>query len=679
MGVNSITVTYRVNNGPPVQQLLNSTLGPNLSWNFTFNVNANLSACTTHTMKVWVTCTGDLNQSNDTLVWTVQNDCPVIPGTITGTSTVCSGSNSGTLNLTGWSNGTINNWEYSTNGGASWTGTGQNTTSYTYSNLSVPTIYRVVFEGGLCADATSQFTAIAVQSPPLPGTINGSDSVCAENASGTLTLTGTASPVNGWQYSTNGGVSWTPVTNTTTTYSYSSLSQTTLYRAQINGGACPSVWSDTAEIFVRPASVAGVLSSNQSLCQGESFLVSLAGYAGTIQSWESSVNGVTWTSISNTSATYLAAPATSRYYRVIVKKGNCLADTSNTVLLSVFSISPGTLSGPDSLCADNASGSFTLNGASHPVTSWQASTDEGQNWINISNTTGTLIFSDLTQTVWYRVFLTDGVCSVYSDTAILFVQASSNAGVISGQDTLCAGDALMLNLNGYTGTTFSWQASDNGTSWTSAGTSIPSYNQPNILTGRSFRVIVDNGICPQDTSAVIKIVVNPLPSVNAGTDTSIIEGDSVILNGTGGFAGVWVPGGSLSDSLLSNPIATPLETTVYSYVVISDDGCINSDQVEVEVIPYQDSTLFDIKNVISANNDGYNDDWIIEGVESFPQTFVVVYNTYGKEMYSSADYMNDWKGTYKGGRLPNGTYYYVVKQGGTGEEYKGTLTILGND
>jgi hypothetical protein len=41
--------------------------------------------------------------------------------------------------------------------------------------------------------------------------------------------------------------------------------------------------------------------------------------------------------------------------------------------------------------------------------------------------------------------------------------------------------------------------------------------------------------------------------------------------------------------------------------------------------------------------------------------------------------MNDWKGTYKGSRLPNGTYYYVVKQGGTGEEYKGTLTILGND
>ena len=99
----------------------------------------------------------------------------------------------------------------------------------------------------------------------------------------------------------------------------------------------------------------------------------------------------------------------------------------------------------------------------------------------------------------------------------------------------------------------------------------------------------------------------------------------------------------------------------------------------VQVDPAIDSTAFDIKNVITANNDGFNDAWIIEGILSYPQTFVVIYNVYGKELYSSNDYMNDWEGTYEGSRLPNGTYYYTVIPGGTEQEFKGTLTILGDE
>ena len=47
--------------------------------------------------------------------------------------------------------------------------------------------------------------------------------------------------------------------------------------------------------------------------------------------------------------------------------------------------------------------------------------------------------------------------------------------------------------------------------------------------------------------------------------------------------------------------------------------------------------------------------------------------------HENKDYSNDWEGTYKDKRLPNGTYYYVVKQGVVETVYKGTLSILGNE
>ena len=680
MPSNTINVTYTVDNGPLTQQLLNSNLLPGASWSFTFNVNANLSACGAHVMKVWVTRAGDPNHLNDTLQWLVQNDCPVVPGTISGAGTVCSGTNSGTLNLTGWMYGTITDWEYSTDNGANWTGTGVNTISYPYLNIPVETIYQVVIDGGLCVDDTSQFATMAVQPVPPAGSLNGSDSLCLENASGTLTLTGTSSPVSFWEYSTDNGTTWTSFTNPAYTYNYNLLTQTTIYRVETNDGVCPAAYSDTAEIYIRPSSNGGFLASDQDLCSGESFLLQVTGFSGAIQQWQSSPDSVTWTPTGTTAPTYMASNLTdTMYYRVIVRNGLCFPDTSNTVMLAVSEITRGTITGPDSLCISSASGAFVLNGASNPVAYWQYSTNNGTTWTTNTNTTTTETFTGLTQSVWYRAFTDDGVCSGYSDTAMLYIEMVSVPGLLTDTDTLCAGDSVVLNLSGYTGTILDWESSFDEVTWTPVGNTLPDYTETNMQDSTYYRVIVQNGICPQDTSNIVPVVVNAIPNAFAGFDTTIIYGNSTLLNGLGGIAGVWMPGASLSDSLITNPIAAPQVTTTYTYIVISLEGCYNSDQVVITVVPYIDSTVFDIKNVITTNGDGYNDTWIIEGLYLNPQTFVAVFNAYGKELYSNSDYQNDWAGTYKGSELPNGTYYYIVRPGGTEDEFKGTLTILGNE
>ena len=84
----------------------------------------------------------------------------------------------------------------------------------------------------------------------LISTISGANPVCAANSSGTLTLNGNSGGVIQWESSTDNGNNWNPITNTTTTEAYTNLTQTTWYRALIDGGACPDVYSDTAFIFV---------------------------------------------------------------------------------------------------------------------------------------------------------------------------------------------------------------------------------------------------------------------------------------------------------------------------------------------------------------------------------------------------------------------------------------------
>ncbi|RYD93554.1 MAG: hypothetical protein EOP54_18985, partial [Sphingobacteriales bacterium] len=78
MPSNTIQVNYTINGGATVSQMLSSNLTAGASWNFTFSVKANLSAYGTYAIKVWVVRAGDTNSLNNTLEWTVQNDCIVM-------------------------------------------------------------------------------------------------------------------------------------------------------------------------------------------------------------------------------------------------------------------------------------------------------------------------------------------------------------------------------------------------------------------------------------------------------------------------------------------------------------------------------------------------------------------------------------------------------------------------
>jgi len=676
----SYTLSYTINGTGLVQENPGAPINPNATSNFTFSQTADLSTCGSYDIQVWIDHPSDANQSNDTITWTIQNDCTVIPGNVVGNMLVCEGS-SDTLVLDNWTYGSIIDWEYSTDNGATWNGLGVTDTFYIFNNILVETEYQVLIDGGFCPNDVSASATVSVQANPVPGVLDDSDSLCITNASGSIDVVGNTSGVLDWEFSTDDGATWSSIGNTTTTENFVNLIETTWYRALIDGGVCPDVYTDTAIIYIEQATNPGNLETDTLICEGQSVNLELMNYVGDILNWESSIDASTWNNINVTVPLYntgsLNVPT---YYRVINQNGICPVDTSNTVYVDVQEeVVPGTIDGAISTCAANATGVLELLGSSSTVLQWERSINAGVTWTPIANTTTTEAFNNLSQTTWYRVLVDGGVCTdSYSDTAIIAVDPLSDGGILSPDTTVCEGDAIDITVTNFVGDVQYWlESTDGGTTWTTINETTPTITTNNINTPTMYQVVIQSGICQPDSSNIITINVLPLPNVDAGADVTIMEGDTISLSGTGGVAGIWIPGNVVSDSTIQTPDAYPTSTTVFTYIVIGANGCLNSDDVTVTVEPPYPP--FSVKNMITSNNDGYNDTWIIEGIEAFPSTFVAVYNIYGKELYTNENYQNDWDGTVNGNMLPNGTYMYIVIPGGTDNKLKGNLTIMGNE
>ncbi len=69
----------------------------------------------------------------------------------------------------------------------------------------------------------------------------------------------------------------------------------------------------------------------------------------------------------------------------------------------------------------------------------------------------------------------------------------------------------------------------------------------------------------------------------------------------------------------------------------------------------------EIPEIITPNNDGYNDEWRIKNIDLFPNAEVLVYTRWGKLVFKSRNLSADpWKGTFKGKLLPTDSYHYIL-------------------
>ncbi len=618
------------------------------------------------------------------LVISLTTKAQSVGGTTTGAATYCSTTNSGFVSVTGYV-GTIQFWQSSTDGGITWASNTNTTPNQTYFNLAQTTCYRTIVQNGAFPPDTSSIVCITIYLPSVGGTISGGGTFCATSGAGSLTLSGYTGNILYWMYSTNGGSTWTSIANTSPTETYSGVTQNTIYAAVVqNGASCPTDTSSFANFIVYPATVAGNIIGPTSVCAtGNSGILNLTGSTGTVSGWEISTDGgATWNSIGNTTTSeFFSGLTTTTWYHVIVQNGTCAPATTSSFIVTVSPATvPGTLSGGGTFCGTPATGTINLSGNVGGVNEWISSTDGGLTWTSISNTTTSQTYTSLTTTTWYAAIVQSGLCQIDTSTIeIVYVAPQTIAGTISPSTTVCyLTNNDSITLSGNVGNVLYWLSStDGGLTWNTIANTSTTLTYSGLTQNTMYMATLQSGVCNIDSTNTILITILPQNVISAGNDTTITQGQSFTLNGTGtGVFILWTPASTLSNPNILNPIASPVTTTIYTLSITDINGCIATDNVVVTVNQLVYNGM--ISNLFTPNGDGINDTWYLQDILNFPDNEVMIYNIYGNMVYNKKGYTNDWKGTYNGSDLPDGTYFYVVKFDSFDKIIKGSVDILRN-
>lgn len=164
-------------------------------------------------------------------------------------------------------------------------------------------------------------------------------------------------------------------------------------------------------------------------------------------------------------------------------------------------------------------------------------------------------------------------------TAVVLVRDSIFSQ--AGRDTLiCFGDTIRLNGFGFGG------AGPYDYGWTPTGTGYfddPAKPDPRISPQQTttYTLVIGTNECfsPGDQ---ITVSVENIPTVEAGNNLAICQGDTIRLIGqasgsplpaAAAYTYRWSPALGLNDPFIKNPIAYPQTTTQYTLTAISNQGC----------------------------------------------------------------------------------------------------------
>jgi gliding motility-associated-like protein len=442
-------------------------------------------------------------------------------GTLSPSSqSVCSGINSGNITLSGQT-GNISSWESSINGGVSWLPIANITTIQPFLNLTQETWYRAILTD--CNSDTSSIAIVLVDTNPIGGTLSSDTTVCSGMNSGTINLSGETGTIVDWESSTNGGVSWSLLGNTTTSFNYNNITATTMIRVIVGSGSCAQVFSDTVTITVDDVPNAGTITAPLNVCvSGNNDSLVTTGVVGSIFDWEFSINGgISWNSTGNTTSTnaFNNLPQTT-LYQVIASNGVCPNDTSQFLITVDSATNVGTLFMDDTVCY-LSSGLIYLNGYQGSIVDWEESTDNGLNWNSLGIFTDTLNYANISNQIIYKAIVKSGVCpSDTSNTATLNIYPF-NYGA-SNDTTIDLGTSATISA--YGGLIYSW----------SPITSLSTPSNATTVATPSTNTIYTVSIIDTFGCVYVEYV-----TVNVTVSTSdIVIADLITANGDG-FNDIW--------------------------------------------------------------------------------------------------------------------------------------------
>lgn len=384
--------------------------------------------------------------------------------------------------------GTNNNWRYTYN----WDQTLYDATPYVgpknvdgsdtgvfheQSNYPIATGMWYVWSDTLVNKSTGCFykpekvDSFRVDPPTVAGSVLGSTTVCEDDNSGYLTLSGYTGHILYWQASYDEGFTWDTAklagnSPENKPISFSSLKDTlfynnktfkTRYRAIVKSGACDTAISTVGHVYVNPRPDAGIVSLDEFICTGDSaelkvnvvnvptsnnwkiyYTQTTSNATGTLQD---SGSGIFTFNIYNLSG----VPSTVAIDSIYNTTTGCSqiltgADVIDSVYVYSFT-DPGTLTADDIVCRGDNMGTLTVTGAKGGIQKWQYSTDGSATWTDINRTDTFYDYINVAVTTDFRVVVKNGTCpQEISDTVTVTVNALPHAS-ITGSDTICPGNS----------------------------------------------------------------------------------------------------------------------------------------------------------------------------------------------------------------------------------------------
>jgi gliding motility-associated-like protein len=184
----------------------------------------------------------------------------------------------------------------------------------------------------------------------------------------------------------------------------------------------------------------------------------------------------------------------------------------------------------------------------------------------------------------YEVYatLTSPFCTS-QDTLIITVVPGNQPQYNIASDTLiCAANSIALGGGSFPGVVYTWTAEPGGFI----------SNDPNPVVSPAQNVTyflsASNASCPFPSIDSVVVTVNQIPVLNLANDTTVCQGQTVVLGSTDEENGVtyaWVPNvGTLEGADQANPIAEPQQTTTYT-LTATLGTCAVTESMTVTVIP----------------------------------------------------------------------------------------------
>jgi hypothetical protein len=500
---------------------------------------------------------------------------PTRGGRALGDTTICQGTNTGTIRLVDFFERVIH-WESSRTNFVGRVDTIRVTTPFiTFNNLDTTTRYRARVVADRCDTVYSTVAVVTVNQRTRGGLVRVSDTtVCRGTNAGTLRLSSQLGSIVRWESSEDNFTTITTIANTSPTQTFSNLVFNRRFRAIVRNGVCGVERSAAAIVRTDTNSVAGTATPDTAVCNGTNTgTIRLRNFQGTVVYWLASRDSFrTADTIRQTTPTINFTNIAARtQYRALVQSTGCTRprlSVPGTVSITNISVA-GRVVTDTLVCRGTTTGTLRLLGQQGTVVRWESSPDSFRTAITtLTVTTPTLTWNNPTRTTFYRaVVQTPGCGPTFSRPAVVRIDTVPTAGNVIGDTIVCeSSNTGLMRLRNHRGVIVRWESStDNFVNQTAIVRTTDTLSFVNLRRTTQFRAIVRNGTCDPQASRPVTITVSTLPTPGRIEGaTSVCQGQNeglLILTNRIGTIDRW----EVSTNNFTSVAAIPLREPVFNY------------------------------------------------------------------------------------------------------------------